>query len=99
AHAAVFQAGALQPVARKEKHVERKIEAETALDLAAEQFEHPSGAGAEIEQGPEWLIGKRGTDRIFDRFVGHMQLAYTVPLHGVGAEICLSGGSPRLPDR
>ncbi len=35
AHAAIFQARALEPVARQQQHVEREVEAEPALDLAA----------------------------------------------------------------
>ena len=46
----MFQAGAFQPGARQRQHVERQIDAETALDFGAEQLQHPAGAGAEIEQ-------------------------------------------------
>ena len=49
--AAMTQAGAIEPRARHGQHVERKIEAEAAFDLGAEQLQHAAGAGAEIEQG------------------------------------------------
>ena len=58
-HAAMFQAGAFQPVARQQQHVEREVESESALDLAAEQFEHAAGAGAEIQKRSERLVGER----------------------------------------
>ena len=57
-----------------------------------EQFEHAPGAGAEIEQRTDRLVGERGADRFFDRGVGDMQLADAVPLGGVAAEIVLRGG-------
>ncbi len=49
-HAAMAQAGAVKPRARQRQHVERHVEAETALDATAEQLQHAPGAGAEIEQ-------------------------------------------------
>ena len=95
-HAAMLQAGALQPVARQQQHVERQIEAEPALDLGAEQFEHAAGAGAEIEQRAERLVGERGADRVLHRLVGDVQLADAVPFGGVRAEIGLRRGGARL---
>ena len=96
-HAAMFQAGALQPVARQEQHVEREVETEPALDLRTVQFEHAPGAGAEVEQRAERFAGKRGADRGFDRVVGDVQLADAVPFRGVGAEVGLRRGGARLP--
>ena len=52
AHAAMFQSGAVEPLARQRQHVERQIETEPALDIAGKQFEHPPGAGAEIKHAP-----------------------------------------------
>ena len=95
----MFQAGALQPVARQQQHVERQIEAEPALDLRAEQFEHAPGAGAEVEQRAERLAGERRADRLFDRCVGHVQLADAVPFGGVRAKISLRRGGARLAHR
>ena len=46
----------------------------------AEQFEHAPGAGAEIEQRADRLVGERRADRFLDRGVGDMQLADAVPL-------------------
>ncbi len=49
----------------------------------AEQFEHAPGAGAEIEQRAERLVGERVADRLLDRFVGDVELADAVPFGGV----------------
>ena len=55
AHAAMLEAGAIEPRARERQHVERQIEAEAALDIGGEQFEHAPGAGAEVEQRADRL--------------------------------------------
>src|SRR5262249_5405194 len=47
---AVSQARPLEAVARKQQHVEREINPESALDVRTEHFEHAARAGAEIEQ-------------------------------------------------
>ncbi len=99
AHAAMFQAGAVEPLPRQRQHVEREIEAEPALDIGGEQFEHPAGAGAEIEQRPDRLVGERRADRLLDGGVGDMELADAIPLRGMAAEIVLRGGSPRRAHR
>ena len=39
-HAAMLQPGALEPRAREREHVERHVDAEPALDVRPEQFEH-----------------------------------------------------------
>ncbi len=91
-----LQAGAFQPRARQQQHVERQVDAEPALDRGAEQFQHPPGAGAEIEQRLERLAGKRCDDRLFHRLVGGMQLAEAVPFRGMGAEIVLRGLGARF---
>ena len=62
---------------------------------AANEFEHAAGAGAEIEQRADRLVGERRADRVFDRGVGDMELADAVPLGGVAAEIILRGGGAR----
>ena len=62
AHAAMLEAGAIEPLARQRQHVERQIEAKSALDVVGEQFEHAAGAGAEIEQRTDRLVGERGAD-------------------------------------
>ena len=91
-HAAILQAGAIEPGARQRQHVERQIEAEPALDLGREHFQHPAGAGAEIEQRPDRFVGERRADGVFDRGVGGVQLADTVPFGRVPSEVILRGG-------
>ena len=59
-HAAMAQAGAVEPGARHGQHVEREVDAEAALEVGAEQFEHAAGAGAEVEQRAERPVGERG---------------------------------------
>ena len=84
---------------RDGQHVERQIEAKATLDIGCEQFEHAAGAGAEVEQRADRLVGKRGADCLFDRGVRDMQLADAVPLAGVTPEITLrcrgAGGTDR----
>ena len=92
AHAAVLETGAVEPRAGQRQHVEREIEAEPALDVAGEKFEHAPGAGAEIEQRTDRRVAERGADRLLDRGVGDVQPADAVPLGGVAAEIVLRGG-------
>ena len=95
------QAGALEPRAGERQHVERQVEAEAALDVGAEQFQHAAGAGAEIEQRAEWPVGERGADRGFDRVVGDMQLADAVPLrrHGGRNRLAPPRRGQRAPRR
>ena len=95
AHAAILQAGAIEPRAGERQHVERQIEAEAALDVAGEQFQHAAGAGAEIEQRADRLVGERRADRVLDRGVGDVQLADAIPFGGVAAEIILRRGGAR----
>ena len=59
AHAAMFEARAIEPRPRQRQHVERQIKPEPALDIGGEQFEHAAGAGAEIEQRADRLVGER----------------------------------------
>ena len=91
-HAAMFEAGAIEPLAGERQHVERQIEADAALDLGREEFEHAAGAGAEIEQRADRLVGKRRADRFLYGGIGDVQLADAVPFRGVAAEIGLRGG-------
>jgi hypothetical protein len=68
-----------------------------ALDLGPDQFEHPAGAGAEIEERAKWRAGERGADLGLDGFIGHVQLADAVPLRRMAAEIGLRGRRPLRP--
>ena len=88
----------IEPRPRQRQHVERQIEAEAALEIGAEQFEHAAGAGAEIEQRAERPVGERRADRLLDRLVGDVKLADAVPLGGVAREIVLRSRGPRGAD-
>ena len=90
-----FKPGAVEPRAGERQHVERQIEAEPALDIGREQFEHAPGAGAEIEQRADRLVGERRADGVFHRGVGDVELADAVPLRGMTPEIILRGGGAR----
>jgi hypothetical protein len=85
--------------ARERQHVEREIEAEAALDLRPEQFEHAPGAGAEIEQRAYRGLRQGADDCLLDRLVGDVELANAVPLGGVPAEIGLGGAGALRPHR
>ena len=95
AHAAILQAGAIEPGAGQRQHVERQIEAEAALDVIGEQLQHAAGAGAEIEQRADRLVGERAADRFFHGGIGDMKFSDAVPLGGVPAEIILCRGGAR----
>ncbi len=98
AHAAMAQARTLDARARQQQHVERKVDAETALQVRAEHFQDTPGAGAEIEQRTNRPIGQCIADRGFDCLVGDVQLADAIPLRGVRAEVILRCGRSRGPD-
>src|SRR5262249_12986707 len=55
----------------------------------AEQFKNTPRPGAEIEQGTERAGKQQGTNLGFDRMVGGVKLADTVPLGCMPAEIVL----------
>ena len=63
-HAAMAQARALDAGAGEQQHVERKIDAETALEIGPEHFQDAAGAGAEIEQRAERPLRQRLADRV-----------------------------------
>ncbi len=73
----------------------RGVDAESALDMRPEQFEHAAGPGAEIEQRAERTVGERGQKSRFHGLVGDMQPADAVPLGGVTAEVVLRGVAAR----
>ena len=77
-----------------------QVDAETALDLGREQFEHAPGAGAEVEERAERTFGERRLDGGFDLLVRDVQIADAVPFAGMAAEIVLRrlgvGGPQRL---
>ncbi len=99
AYAAMFEAGAVEPRARQRQHVARQIKPDAALNLGREQFEHSSGAGAEIQQRADRLVGERGVNLLFDGSVCDVQVADAVPLGGVTAKIILRRRGARAAHR
>jgi hypothetical protein len=63
--------------------------------MRAEQLQHAAGAGAEVEQRAERLVGQRLGDRRLDRDVGDVELPDAIPFGGVLAEVGLRGGGAR----
>ena len=93
-HAAMLAGRRGRAGARKRQHVGRQVDAEAALDLRPEQFEHAPGAGAEIEQRAERPVGSAARIAASTGVVGDMQLADAVPLGGMAREIGLRRRGP-----
>ena len=92
AYAAMLQPRAFQPCARQRQHVERHVDAEPALDLGPEQFEHAARSGAEIEEGADRPVGERCLDRALDRRIRDVEPSDAVPFGRVRGKIALRRG-------
>ena len=89
-HGAVLEPGAVEPaLARAPACRATNRCPRSALDMRPEQFEHPPGSRAKIEQRTKRPVCERREDRAFHRFVGDMQAADAIPLGGMPAEIIL----------
>ena len=82
----VMDIGAGEAVARDGEHFGRDVDADGALHMRAEQFEHAARAGARIEQRVHGMGGDVANDGAFDVFVGCVQGADAFPLRGIGFE-------------
>jgi tRNA-Thr(GGU) m(6)t(6)A37 methyltransferase TsaA len=89
ADAAILQAGVIEPAARERQHVVGQVDAEATLDVGAEQFENPSGAGAKVEQRADRAIQQHLAKIGLDHVVSGMQTADAVPVARMAAEIIL----------
>ncbi len=98
AHRTVANAGAVERGAGEIEHLGAGIDAEAALDLGREKFQHPAGAGAKIEEGAQRTAGKRLADRPLHPLLRHVEGAQPVPVRGVAAEEGLRLGRPLGPD-
>ncbi len=87
---------AQQPVAGDGEHVRAHIDAHGAPGAGGQQFQHPAGAGAGIQQIFDLAAGQLLQDRRFDVLVGRMQGADALPLRGIGLEIGRRGGGAGL---
>ena len=62
--------------------------------VAAEQFDHPPGAGADIDQPPNRPVAEGVGDRLLDLAFGDMERADVVPGSGMKREIARCGLGP-----
>ncbi len=94
ADGAVARARALEIDARHGEHLARQIDAERALDARRHHFEHAPGAGADVEQVVDRLVGQELDQRRLDLALADMERADAVPVLRVGAEIGFGRGAP-----
>ncbi len=94
AHLRVGDAGLVEIGARHAQHLTRHVNADAAPVERREDFQHPPGAGAEVQHGLERPLADQLQQRGLHRAVGDVQRAYLVPACRVLAEI---GGGPLLP--
>src|SRR5690606_2197638 len=83
----------------KRQHFRTEVYADATLGAASEKFQHPSGAGTEINDEIEFP--PRRTKRhhgLLDLGFGHIKRADTVPLLRIGPEIGRRPLRPRRPD-
>ena len=57
-----------------------------------EQFDHPAGAGADVDQAAERGLAERAATRRLDLALGDVERAQRVPIGGVAGEIAGRGG-------
>ena len=94
-HAAMAQAGAVEPRARERQHVERHVEAEAALDRGPNSSSMRPVPVPRSSSERNGLSASAATDRLLHRVVGDVQLADAVPLGGMAREIFLRRGGAR----
>ncbi len=95
----VAQSGFLDPGAGEGQHLRRLVDTDGAFGARRDEFEHPAGARAKIEDG----VQRRPADELrngsFDPLLADMQRAKLVPIRRMGGEIagCLLGaGAPNF---
>ena len=76
---------------RQPKHLRRPVDADRLARARAEQFDHPPGAGADVDQPPERPLAERPVDRPLDLAFGDMERADLVPHLGMAGEIAVRG--------
>ena len=92
-HAAMAQAGALEPRARERQHVERQVDAEAALDVGPNSSSMRPVPVPRSSSERNGLSASASRIALFDRLVGDVQLADAVPLRG------MRGGNNPAPRR
>ena len=73
------------------EHLGRLVDADRIGRAGREQFDHPAGAGADVDQAPKRPLAKRPVDRLLDIAFGDMERANLVPDAGMDAEIAGGG--------
>ena len=84
------------PAASSLTRARRSISDERSMPIAcararAEQFDHPAGAGADVDQPAERPLAERAVDRALDLAFGDMERADLVPHFGMAGEIAIGG--------
>ena len=95
-HLTMLDARARKTVARDGQHFRAHIDADTVPDLRRQQFEHPAGAGARIEQRLHRLQAQHGRDGGFNILLRRVQRADALPIGGVCLEESRSFGGARF---
>ncbi len=73
----------LQLGARQTQHFRAAVDGGAVVGGGAEQFDHPPGAGADIEQPAERAVVDHGGQCGLDLGLGHIERADRIPLAGV----------------
>ena len=84
-----LDAGGLELDPGKPEHLRRAVDADRLAGARAEQFDHPAGAGADVDEAAERPLAKRAIDRALDLALGDVERADLVPDLGVAGEIAV----------
>lgn len=83
----IAQTRAFDAHARDAQHVRRLIDANPPRGQRPQEFEHPAGAGAKIEERKDRARADCPADRGFDAFFRNMHGAHLVPVRRLRREI------------
>ena len=92
------QLGAFEVGAGDRQHRVAGIETHQPVGVAGEQFEHPPGAGADVEQGVVAPASDGLDDGRLDDGLGGVQRAHLVPVGSDPGEVLLGCGRPLRAD-
>ena len=87
----IADAGAVEIGAGDREHARRGVDADGAVAERRQQFEHPPGAGAEVEQAAEAAAADRLEDRRLDPVLGDVERPDRVPFPGIVGEVAVRG--------
>ncbi len=86
-HLRVLDARLQQPVAGDGQHVRADVHAHGALGVGRDQFQHPAGAGAGVQEILDSIAGQAFGDCRLDILFRGMKRADALPLRRIGLEI------------